>query len=134
MGGIERLEYIKMICSYSACIWYGLVFKPSDFLSACLFHNFHISVVTSTLSNVVFEHLPSNDEAPNESAPITSNAEREDKSTRVEGSVGGQAPASRDGGEDARKQWGEGGVPVVELLLQKQLQTATYAVNDGNTG
>ena len=39
------------------------------------------------------------------------------------------------GDKDGRKQWEEGeGAPVVELLKHKQLQTATYAIDDGNTG
>ena len=79
--------------------------------------------VISTLSNVVFEHLPAYDEGPAETASV----KEEDQS-----STGGGAG---DGGKEARKQWGQGeGPPVVELLQHKQLQTATYAVDDGNTG
>ena len=83
--------------------------------------------VISTLSNVVFEHLPTHDESPGEPA-----SEKEDKPSVVGGAgeVGVEG-----GGKEGRKQWGQGqGPPVIELLQHKQLQTATYAVDDGNTG
>ena len=78
---------------------------------------------------MVFEHLPANDESPTE--PAMRDSGKEDQSS----SAGGGGDAGQAGGEGDRKQWGEGeGAPIVELLQHKQLQTATYAVNDGNTG
>lgn len=84
---------------------------------------------------MVFEHLPSNAETPSEPNAPTCDAKREDQPTPGEKNVGGQAPAGKDEGKNVRKQWGEGeGAPVVELLQHKQLQTATYAVGNGDTG
>lgn len=84
--------------------------------------------VISTLSNVVFEHLPAyDDESPTE--PV--NEKEADQSS----TGGGPEEAGEEEGKEARKQWGQGeGPPIVELLQHKQLQTATYAVDDGNTG
>jgi hypothetical protein len=83
--------------------------------------------VISTLSNVVFEHLPSNGESPVEPA----NEKEEDQPSVGEAEGGGDGGR----GKEARKQWGQGeGPPVIELLQHKQLQTVTYAVDDGNTG
>ena len=91
--------------------------------------------VTSTLSDVVFERLPANDEVPSESKAPTCDTKREDQPAPGVTSVVGQASASKDGEKNVRKQWGEGeGVPVVELLQHKQLQTATYAIGNGDTG
>ena len=84
--------------------------------------------VISTLSNVVFEHLPVHDESPGE--PASEKKEDEPSVVGGAGEVGGEG-----GGKEGRKQWGQGqGPPVIELLQHKQLQTATYAVDDGNTG
>ena len=83
--------------------------------------------VISTLSNVVFEHLPAYDESPADPP-----SEKKDQPA-----VGGRdnGEVREEKGKDTRKQWGQGeGPPVVELLQNKQLQTATYAVDDGNTG
>ena len=91
--------------------------------------------MTSTLSDVVFECLPSNDEVPSESNVPACDTKREIQPTPAETNVVGQALASKDGEKNVRKQWGEGeGVPVVELLQHKQLQTTTYAVGNGDTG
>ena len=90
--------------------------------------------VISTLSNVVFEHLPAYDESPAEPA---SEKEEEQPSTGGEGGGAGDddVEGGREGGKEVRKQWGQGeGPPVIELLQHKQLQTATYTVDDGNTG
>ena len=84
--------------------------------------------VISTLSNVVFEHLPAHDESPGE--PASEKKEDEPSVVGEAGEVGMEG-----GGKEGRKQWGQGqGPPVIELLQHKQLQTATYAVDDGNTG
>lgn len=87
--------------------------------------------VISTLSNVVFEHLPADDESPSEPA-----SEKEEGQPSVgEAEGGGDGGTGGERGKEARKQWGQGeGPPVIELLQHKQLQTATYAVDDGNTG
>ena len=43
--------------------------------------------------------------------------------------------AAQEGDKEARKQWGQGeGAQMVDLLQRQQLQTATYAVSEGNTG
>lgn len=87
--------------------------------------------MTSTLSNVVFEHLPADDDNPSEPPAVVSSGGREVQPS-TEGSDVAQAG---EGGKGARKQWEEGeGAPLVELLQHKQLQTATYAVNSDNTG
>ena len=87
--------------------------------------------MTSTLSNVVFEHLSADDDNPSEPPAVVSSGGREVQPS-TEGSDVAQAG---EGGKGARKQWGEGeGAPLVELLQHKQLQTATYAINSDNTG
>ena len=88
----------------------------------------------STLSNVVFERLPAYDESPAEPA---SEKEEDQPSTggRGGGAGGDDGETGGEGGKEARKQWGQGeGPPIIELLQHKQLQTTTYAVDDGNTG
>ena len=91
--------------------------------------------MTSTLSDVVFECLPSNDEVPSEPNAPTCDAKREDQPIPGEMSIVGQASSSKEGEKNVRKQWGGGeGVPIVELLQHKQLQTATYAVGKGDAG
>ena len=89
--------------------------------------------VISTLSNVVFEHLPAYDESPAEPA---SEKKEEQTSTGGGGGAGDDnGEGGGEGGKEARKQWGQGeDPPVIELLQHKQLQTATYAVDNGNTG
>ncbi len=80
---------------------------------------------------MVFEHLPSNGESPAE--PASEKEEDQPSVGEVEGGDDGGAGGER--AKEARKQWGQGeGPPVIELLQHKQLQTATYAVDDGNTG
>ena len=77
---------------------------------------------------MVFEHLPAHDESPGEPA-----SEKKEDEPSVVGGAG--EVGMEGGGKEGRKQWGQGqGPPVIELLQHKQLQTATYAVDDGNTG
>ena len=85
---------------------------------------------------MVFQRLPANDEI-SDKPKVADVRVAEDKSVspQDQGSEGGVGESSKEGVKDVRKQWGEGGgVPLVELLQHKELQTATYAVDDGKTG
>ena len=77
---------------------------------------------------MVFEQLPVHSKVQEE--PPSDN-----KTATPPAQEGGVGERDIEGDKDGRKRWGEGeGAPVVELLQHKQLQTATYAVDDGSTG
>ena len=88
--------------------------------------------VISTLSNVVFEHLPVRMQDQN---PTQLASETKEKDQSPNESSQNDSPAAKKGDKEARKQWEQGeGAQMVDLLQCKQLQTATYAVSEGSTG
>ena len=90
-------------------------------------------MVTSTISNVVFERLPPSDESPHETPQVVSIKENQDSKSSA-GQISSNKEVVSEGAVDARKHWrGEGEVvSVADLLQHKQLQTAT--INVGDTG